>query len=124
MGMNDITGAVIASAIKVHRELGPGLLESAYEACLVHDLRNRGFTVEQQVELPNVFDGLVIDVGYRVDLIVNDTVIVELKAVLEMNPIFDAQIISYLKLSRKPVGLLINFHVEKLVDGVRRFKCG
>jgi GxxExxY protein len=124
MGMNDITGAVIASAIKVHRELGPGLLESAYEACLVHDLRNRGFTVLQQVELPIVFDGLAIDVGYRVDLIVNDTVIVELKAVLEMNPIFDAQIISYLKLSGKPVGLLINFHVEKLVDGVRRFKCG
>ena len=124
MALNDITGAIIASAIRIHRELGPGLLESAYEACMVYDLRKNGFKVEHQVELPIVFDGVQINAGYRIDLIVNDTVIVEHKAVEELHPIFDAQIISYLKLSGKPVGLIINFHVVRLVDGVRRFKNG
>ena len=117
----EITGAVISPALNVHRELGPGLLESAYEACLAHELRRRGFEVQQQVLLPIVYDGVRIDAGYRIDLLVNDTVVIELKAVEVMHPVYEAQIISYLKLNGKSVGLLINFHVPRLRSGIKRF---
>ena len=120
MEVNKITGAIIDSAMKVHTALGPGLLESAYEICLMHELRKRGFVVERQVVLPVEYDGLILDAGYRLDLLVNDTVIVELKAVEKVNPVFEAQLLSYLKLSGKPVGLLINFHVAHLRDGIKR----
>lgn len=120
MEINDVTGQVIDAAIKVHSELGPGLLESAYEACLVHELRKRSLRVGTQVPLPIEYDGDYLDVEYRIDLLVENLVIVELKAVEKLVPIFDAQLLSYLKLSKLHVGLLINFNVTRLKDGLRR----
>jgi GxxExxY protein len=120
-GINQITEAIIGAAIKVHSALGPGLLEKAYEVCLAHELAKAGFNVRTQVELPVIYDGVRVELGYRIDLLVNDLVSVELKCVDQMIPIYDAQIISYLKLSGKRVGLLINFHVRYLKDGIRRF---
>ncbi len=120
MEINDVTGQIIDAAMKVHTALGPGLLESAYEACLTHELRKRGFVVQTQVVLPIEYDGIKLDAGYRSDLLVENCVIVELKAVATLNPIFEAQILSYLKLSKLEVGLLINFHVPRLKDGLRR----
>jgi GxxExxY protein len=107
--------------MKVHSALGPGLLESTYEACLAHELRKAGFDVRSQVELPVIYDGIRVDLGYRIDLLVNDAVIVELKCLEKIAPIHEAQILSYLKLSRKRVGLIINFHVRHLKDGIKRF---
>ena len=121
VGINAITEAIIGAAIKVHSALGPGLLESAYEACLAHELRKAGFDVRSQVELPVIYDGVRVDLGYRIDLLVNDAVIVELKCVEKIAPIHEAQILSYLKLSKKRVGLIINFHVRHLKDGIKRF---
>ena len=120
MEINDITGQIIDAAIKVHTALGPGLLESAYEACLVYDLRKRGLKIDVQLELPIEYEGVRLDVGYRIDLMVEDLVIVELKAVSEIQPIHEAQLLSYLKLSKKKIGLLINFHVLRLKDGIKR----
>ena len=121
MQTNAVTGEIINAAMKVHTALGPGLLESAYEACLAYELRKRGFTVAQQVLLPIVYDELTLEAGYRIDLIINDSVLVELKACETIHPVYEAQILSYLKLSGKRVGLLINFHVPMLKDGIRRF---
>ncbi|MFO0013936.1 MAG: GxxExxY protein [Planctomycetota bacterium] len=118
--INNITGQIVDSAIRVHTELGPGLLESAYEACLACELRSRGVHVQQQLLLPIQYRGVQIDAGYRLDLLVEDVVIVELKAVETMHPIFEAQLLSYLKISGKKVGLLINFHVPLLKDGIKR----
>jgi GxxExxY protein len=120
-GVNQVTHAIICAAMKVHSALGPGLLESAYEACLVHELRKTGFKVAQQVELPVVYDGVRIDLGYRIDLIVNDCVIVELKCVEKVAAVHEAQLISYMRLSKKNIGLIINFHVRHLKDGIKRF---
>lgn len=119
--MNEITQAIIGAAMKVHSQLGPGLLENAYKACVAHELRKTGFKAETEVELPLVYDGVRIELGYRIDMIVNDCVIVEMKCVEKLLSVHDAQIIHYLKLSRKNVGLLINFHVRHLKDGIRRF---
>ena len=121
MDVNNITGQIVDAAMKVHTALGPGLLESAYEACLAHELRKRGFSIERQKEMPIEYDGILIDIGYRLDLLVNDKVVVELKAVSEVAPIHEAQILSYLKLGKKPIGLLINFNVQRLKDGIKRF---
>ena len=121
MTTNEISGQIVDAAMKVHTALGPGLLEGAYEACLAHELKKRGLEIEQQKKMSIEYDGELIDVGYRLDLLVNDEVIVELKAVTSILPIHQAQIISYLKLGKKPVGLLINFHVERLKDGIKRF---
>ncbi len=107
--------------MKVHSALGPGLLESAYEACMVHELRKSGFKVDQQVGLPVNYDGIRIDLGYRIDLIVKDSVIVELKCVEKIAAVHEAQLISYMRLSKMNVGLLINFHVRHLKDGIKRF---
>ena len=120
MDINIITGKVIDSAMKVHTALGPGLLESAYEACLIHELSKRGIKARSQVGLPVNYDGVNIDVGYRVDVLVENTVIVELKAVSDITPIHEAQLLSYLRLSGKEVGLLINFNVLRLKDGIKR----
>ncbi len=109
---NDLTGTIIGAAMKVHSALGPGLLESAYECCLVHELRKSGFKVETQVSMPIVYDGVRLDAGYRIDLMVEDAVIVDLKCVDAFTPVHEAQLLSYLKLSGKRVGLLINFHVR------------
>ena len=118
--MDQISSQVIGGAIEVHRRLGPGLLESAYEACLVWELQRRGLNVATHVPLPIVYGDVHLKVGYRLDLIVEDTVIVEIKAVDGLLPIHKAQLLSYLRLSDKAVGLLINFNVPRLKDGLRR----
>lgn len=124
MHINEVTRQVIAAAMKVHSTLGPGLLESTYEACTQHELRKAGLKVQAQVQLPVTYDGLKLDLGYRIDLLVEDLVIVELKAVDTFNAVHEAQLISYLKLSGKNVGLLINFNVAHLRDGIRRIVVG
>jgi GxxExxY protein len=118
--LNRISEAIIGAAMAVHRELGPGLLESTYEACLVFELRDRGFEVERQKELPVNYRGLVIDCGYRIDLLVNGLVIVELKSVSQLHPIDEAQLLTHLKLSNRRLGLLINFNVILLKNGIKR----
>lgn len=115
-----LTSEIIAAAIEVHRRLGPGLLESAYEACLAYELRKRGVKVLTQVGLPVIYDEVELEVGYRIDLLVEDTVIIELKAVEKVIALHEAQLISYLKLSGKKVGLLLNFNVAVLKDGITR----
>ena len=114
------TENIIGGAIDVHRALGPGLLESAYEACLTFELAERGLKVEQQKPLPVVYRQVKLDTGYRLDLLVDRMVIVEVKAVDHLEPIHQAQLLSYLKLSGCKVGLLINFNVKMLQDGIRR----
>ena len=121
MSVNDITGRIIDAAMKVHTALGPGLLESAYEGCLVYELRKRGLKAEPQVGLPVVYEGVHLDVGYRIDVLVEDAVILELKAVEALAPIHEAQLLTYMKVGKWPLGLLINFNVPVLVRGVRRF---
>ncbi len=118
--INDITGQIVDAAIKVHRTLGPGLLESAYHACLKHELEARGLTVASQVALPLRYGSVLIEAGYRLDLLVEDQVVVELKAVEAIMPIRQAQLLTTLKLSGKPIGLLINFNVTRLKDGLKR----
>lgn len=120
MELNSVTEAIIGAAIEVHKALGPGLLESTYEVCLLHELGKRGLKVEKQVPIPVVYDTVRLDAGYRIDLLVEDEVIVELKAVDTLHPIHEAQLISYLKLSDKNVGLLINFNVRLLKNGIKR----
>ena len=118
--INRITEKIIGAAIEVHKELGPGLLESAYETCLIFELAERGFDVEQQKPLPVVYKGKRLDAGYRLDLMVEEQVIVEIKAVEELAPIHQAQLLSYLKLSGCKIGLLINFNVPVLKNGIKR----
>ncbi len=120
MEQEKLTEQIIGAAIEVHRELGPGLLESAYEAALAHELFLREIPFERQKEMPVRYKGFLIEVGYRLDLLVADQVIVELKAVSEMHPIYEAQLITYLRLSGRRVGLLINFNVPRLKDGLIR----
>ena len=121
MDRNEISGEIVDAAMKVHSALGPGLLESAYAACLRHELIRRGLRVASEVPVPVVYDGIKLEAGYKLDLLVEDTVIVELKAIEALAPIHQAQIISYLKLAHKPIGLLINFHSLHLKDGIKRF---
>ena len=117
---NSITGTVVDAAMKVHSPLGPGLLESAYHACLAYELRKRGLKVLTQVELPVLYDDIRIDVGYRIDMLVEDAVVVELKTLSKVLPVHEAQLLSYLKLGAYWAGLLINFHVARLRDGIKR----
>ncbi|MCL5406857.1 MAG: GxxExxY protein [Deltaproteobacteria bacterium] len=124
MQINDLTNQIIGAAIAVHRELGPGLLESAYEACLAFELAKRGLRVEQQKPLPVHYQGVDLDCGYRIDLLVEKRVIVELKAVERLEPIHNAQLLSYLKLSGLRLGLLINFNVLVLKNGIKRIALG
>ncbi len=120
MELNEVTEKIIGCAINVHRALGPGLLESTYEVCLVHEISKAGLDVRSQVALPVVYDGIKLEAGYRIDLLVENSVIVELKAVESIHPIHEAQVISYLKLSGKKIGLLINFNVKLLKNGIKR----
>jgi GxxExxY protein len=124
MDINKVSGMIIAAAMKVHSALGPGLLESSYEACLLHELRKSNVKVLSQVSLPVFYDGVEIDAGYRIDLMVENRVIVELKAVEKLLPVHEAQILSYLKLSGKTLGLLINFNVVHLKNGIKRMANG
>jgi len=117
---NEISGEIVDSAIRVHRELGPGLLESAYQACLAYELTSRGLTVGLQVPLPLVYRGVTLKVGYRIDLLVEESVVVEVKALAAILPVHEAQLLSYLKLSNHQLGLLFNFNVPLLKDGIRR----
>jgi GxxExxY protein len=118
--LNELTRVIISAAMKVHSALGPGLLENAYEACLVHELTKLGLSVERQVSLPVVYDGIHIELGYRLDVLVDGEIILELKAAEAISPVHQAQLLSYLKLSGKRVGLLINFHSAHLRDGIKR----
>ena len=119
--INEITEKIIGAAIAVHKELGPGLLESAYEACLVYELVQNGLKVESQKSLPVSYRGIKVDCGYRIDLLVEDQIILELKSVEKLEPIHEAQVLSYLRLSEYKIGLLINFNVSLLKNGIRRF---
>jgi GxxExxY protein len=117
---NRITSSIIGSAIRVHRATGPGLLESVYCPCLVMELQESGLSVLLQCPIPLIYRDVCLDAGYRADMLVEETVIVELKSVESLAPIHTAQMLTYLKLSGKPVGLLINFNVPVLKDGVKR----
>jgi GxxExxY protein len=118
--LDRVARCVVDAGLKVHRALGPGLLESAYEACLVHELLKRGVAVQRQVSLPVAYDGLELDAGYRLDLLVADEVIVEVKAVESLSRLHEAQILTYLKLSRRRLGFLMNFNTCLFKEGVRR----
>ena len=120
MKVNEITSTIIGAAIEVHRALGPGLLESTYEECLCEELRLRGIPFERQKPLPVHYKGRQLDCGYRLDLLVANAVVVELKAIDTFAPIHDAQLLTYLRLGGWKVGLLINFNVPRLRDGIRR----
>ena len=115
-----VTGDVVDGSVKVHSRLGPGLLESAYERCLAFELRRRGHRVETQVQQSIVYDGVILDACYRLDMLVDDVVIVELKTVEKILPVHEAQLLSYLRLSGREVGLLINFRVARVRDGIKR----
>lgn len=117
---NEITSIIIGACIKVHKALGPGLLESTYEICLLHELKKLNMNVSSQLNLPVKYDGIHLDAGYRVDILVENKVILELKSVSELNEIHMAQILTYLKLSDCKVGLLINFNELRVIDGIKR----
>ena len=120
MKLNDLTHAIIGAAMKVHQALGPGLLESAYEACLEYELKKLGLRVERQKPIPIIYDGVHLDCGFRADLLVEGQVIVECKSKEALHPIDTAQVLSHLRLLQLQVGLLINFNVLVLKDGIRR----
>ncbi|QDU86732.1 hypothetical protein Pla175_00820 [Pirellulimonas nuda] len=120
MEVNEITASIVDAAIAIHREVGPGLLESVYEIVLADELRRRGLDVQSQIGVPIVFRGRQFDQGYRLDLLVNDIVIVEIKSVEEINNVHKKQLLTYLRLTRKPVGLLLNFNVELMKQGIIR----
>ncbi len=117
----EITHKIIGAAIEVHRLLGPGLLESAYEECLARELSIRRIRFERQKPIPVVYKGIKLECGYRIDLLVEHRIVVELKSIAEIAPIHEAVVLTYLKLSGNTVGLLINFHVTVLKDGIRRY---
>lgn len=119
--LNSISGAIVDCSIRVHKELGPGLLENVYEVCLMKELVALGLGVKRQVILPVIYKGEKIDIDFKIDLLVEDDVIVELKSVETILPVHEAQLLTYLKLSEKKLGLLINFNVKLLKDGIRRF---
>lgn len=120
MNIEEIAKDTVDAAFAVHRELGPGLLESAYEACLCHELASRGHEVVTQVPQPIAYRGLSLDIGYRLDLLIDDSLIVELKTVEQLLPIHHAQLLTYLKLSKRTLGFLINFNVPLIKSGIKR----
>jgi GxxExxY protein len=118
--LDEVSHRIIGAAIEVHRHLGPGLLESAYQSCLAFELKQLGLKVEEQKPLPVVYKQVKLDCGYRLDIVVDDEIIVEIKAVENLLPIHDAQLLSYLRLAKKKLGLLMNFHVPVLKNGLKR----
>jgi len=122
MNINEITEKIIGCAIEVHRNLGPGLLESAYEQCLAYELKNIGLSIERQKAIPVIYKEIKLDCGYRIDLLVENSVIIELKSVDTLNPVHEAQILTYLKFADKHIGLLINFNVKLLKNGLKRYR--
>ena len=124
MTENQIGKIIVDAAVQVHKSLGPGLLESAYEACLAYELRKRDLSIQTQTELPVLYNEVCLDAGYRLDILVEKKVIVELKAVEKILPIHKAQLLSYLKLSGSKLGFLLNFNVVKMKDGIHRMVNG
>jgi GxxExxY protein len=122
MEINQMTEAIIGCAIEVHKKLGPGLLESAYEECLSYELRSAGFSIERQVPVPIVYKDIKLECGYRIDILVQGSVLLELKSIEGFAPVHEAQILTYMKFSNKSIGLLINFNVTKLKDGIKRYR--
>jgi GxxExxY protein len=122
LDLNDITGQIIGSAIEVHKILGPGLLESVYEECLYHELLSRSILVQRQIDIPLEYKGKALTASYRIDLLVEDDVIIELKACDKILPIHEAQLLTYLRLANKEVGLIINFNVSVLKEGIKRMR--
>ncbi len=117
----DIGKAIVGAAYKVHSELGPGLLEKIYEVCLVHELRKEGLIVARQLDIPIQYDGITFDEGLRLDVLVENKIVVEIKAVDQVNPVWQAQVLSHLKLTKLRLGYLINFNVPLIKDGIKRF---
>lgn len=120
MTENEISSTIIGAAIEVHKFLGPGLLESSYEACLLFELRQKGLNVKSQVPLPVSYKGLLLEAGYRIDILVEEKVIIEVKAVDKLAEIHTAQILTYLKLTKLKLGLVINFNTVKVIEGLKR----
>ena len=118
----DLSRVIVDAGLKVHRALGPGLMESAYEHCLVHELELRGRSVRRQVALPVTYEGMTLDSGYRLDLVVDDAIVIEIKAVEALSRLHEAQILTYLRLSGLDVGFLMNFNVVLFKQGLRRFR--
>ena len=124
MSINQLTQKIIGAAIEVHKQLGPGLLESTYQACLRYELSQMGYTVQEELALPVIYKGIKVDIGYRIDLLIENEIIIELKSVDVLTDVHKAQTLTYLKLSDKKLGLLINFNVLKLTDGIKRIVNG
>lgn len=122
MEINKITETIIGCAIEVHKDLGPGLLESAYEECLFFEIKKAGLKVERQIAVPVVYKEIKLECGYRIDLLVENIVIVELKTADAFNIVHEAQILTYMKFANKPIGLLINFNVTMLKNGIKRYR--
>ena len=122
MSINQITEKIIGCAIEVHKELGPGLLESAYEECLAFELKQAGLNVERQVPVPVIYKDIKLDCGYRIDILVEKQVVVELKTVDVLIPVHEAQILTQMKFAKKEIGLLINFNVTLLKNGIKRYR--
>ncbi|MCL2246345.1 MAG: GxxExxY protein [Lentimicrobiaceae bacterium] len=122
ININEITEKIIGCAIQVHKELGPGLLESAYEECLMYELKQAGLSAERQVPVPIVYKEIKLDCGYRIDILVEKKIIIELKVVDALIPVHEAQILTQLKFAKKEIGLLINFNVTLLKNGLKRYK--
>ena len=122
MDINQITEKIIGCAIEVHKELGPGLLESAYEECLFYELKQVGLNAERQVPVPVIYKEIKLDCGYRMDILVEKKVIIELKTVDTIIPVHEAQILTYMKFAKKEIGLLINFKVTLLKNGIKRYR--
>ena len=120
MILNELSSEIISASIKVHKTLGPGLLESVYESALAHELRKKGCSVSCQEPIPVNYEGTILQSGFRADMIVNDTVIIELKSIENILPLHKKQLLTYIRLAGKPLGLLINFNVEVLKDGITR----
>jgi len=121
MEFEKITNDIIGCALDVHRALGPGLLESAYESCLEYELLSKGYKVERQKPIPIVYKDLKLDHGYRIDLLINDQVIIEIKSIEAFNPVHEAQVLTYMKFAEKRIGLLLNFNVKLLKEGLKRY---
>ena len=124
MEWNQLTNEIIGSAIEVHRNLGPGLLESTYEECMAYELQERQLTIKRQIEIPVLYKGTQLEQNYRIDLLVNNQVIIELKSVNKLEPVHDAQLLTHLKLANKRYGLLLNFNVPVMKQGIRRLLNG
>lgn len=121
-GTDELCGLVIGAAIKVHKAPGPGLLESAYEECLAHELTRSGIPLQRQVRVPLVYEGITLDTSYRLDLVVSGMLVVEVKALEAVLPVHEAQVLTYLRLAKMPAGLLLNFYTALLRDGIKRYR--